>query len=213
MRALLLSLLLIFGVATASLQPQRRDGFSCSPIPDEVFERMRGKSYPAGCPVAREDLRYLKVKHYDFEGKVRSGEIVCSRLVADDLLQIMRELFDEKYPIEQIRLIDDFGADDKASMKADNTSAFNYRRVAGSARISRHGYGLAIDINPLYNPCVKNGVVIPAEGKPYSDRSGNFAHKIDRGDAAYRIFTAHGWSWGGSWRSLKDYQHFEKKVE
>jgi len=204
---------MVLGVVTAFGQSQRRDGFCVSEVPDGVFERMRGKSYPADCPVSLKDLRYLKVRHYGFDGKVHNGEIVCSRLVAEDLLQIMCELFDERYPIEKICLVDDFGADDETSMKANNSSAFNFRTIAGTTRISKHGYGLAIDINPLYNPCVRNGVVSPAEGKPYADRSRNFPHKIGEGDAACRIFTAHGWTWGGAWRSPKDYQHFEWKVE
>ena len=37
-------------------------------------------------------------------------------------------------------------------MEADNTSCFNYRVVAGTNRVSKHGLGTAVDINPRENP-------------------------------------------------------------
>lgn len=223
MRTLLASLTILCCVASGCVSRSQRGDFerteevavepvfTAEPIPDAVFGRMRGLSYPEGCTVSRDDLSYLRVSHYDFGGCVREGEIVCSRELASDLLDIMRELFEQEYPIESLRLVDDFGADDARSMAANNSSCFNYRTVAGSRTLSRHAYGTAIDINPLYNPCVRpSGLVQPEEAASYADRTRDFAHKIDRNDAAYRIFTAHGWRWGGAWRSVKDYQHFEK---
>ena len=189
--------------------------FVAEPVSDAVFERMRGKSYPAGCPVKRSDLRYVRVLHCDGEGRIRLGELVCNRQIASDLVEIFRELFRAKYPIERMVLIDDYGADDEASMRANNTSAFCYRRVAGGRTISKHGYGLAVDVNTLYNPYVRRRrdgtlFVQPATGKPYVDRTKRFAYKITKNDLCYKLFRAHGFRWGGDWRRAKDYQHFEK---
>lgn len=187
------------------------DSFSVSAVPDSVFSLMQGRSYKAGCRVARSTLRYVRVLHYNAEGKELRGEIVCHKDIADDLAEIFRELHKARYPIERIHLIDRYGADDTRSMMANNTSAFNYRKVAGTNVLSNHSYGKAIDINPFYNPFVKrNGKVEPAAARRYANRNARFKYKITRGDLCYRLFKQHGFTWGGDWRSSKDYQHFEK---
>lgn len=179
--------------------------FTAEPISEAVFKRMQGKSYKANCTIPRR-----------FDGKVKSGELVCHQDIADDLIEIFQELYKAHYPIERIQLIDDYNADDEQSMLHNNTSCFNYRRVAGSKTLSYHSQGKAIDINPLYNPCVKrlrNGStsVSPKTGRAYSNRSKTFKYKIDHNDLVYKLFKKHGFTWGGDWKSLKDYQHFEKK--
>ena len=184
--------------------------FAVQELSDSVFQRMQGKSYPKGCIVKREDLRYLTVLHVDAEGQVHRGELVCNRLIAQDVLDIFKQLYEARYPIQRMRLIDDYGADDECSMQANNTSGFCYRVVSGSTKLSKHAQGLAIDINPLYNPCVKGTQVQPVTGRRYVDRSRKFSYKIERGDLLWRLFTERGFRWGGAWRSLKDYQHFER---
>ena len=189
--------------------------FVVEEISDAVFQRISGGSLPAGANIRRSDLRHLRLLHYDGEGKVRQGELICHRSIAQDLKEIFEELYRQKYPIQHIQLIDDFGADDEMSMRANNTYCFCYRKVAGSNKLSKHVQGLAIDINPLYNPCVKtpkNGrrIVQPATAGKYVDRSKNFPYKITKTDLCYRLFIQHGFRWGGNWKSLKDYQHFEK---
>ena len=190
--------------------------FKASTISDNIYKRIYGKSYKPNCTIPRSELRYLRVLHYTLDGKIRLGEIVCHKDIARDLTDIFRQLFDAHYPIENIRLVDDYDADDERAMNANNTSCFNFRYVAGSKVLSNHSRGKAIDINPLYNPYVKrrtNGTTIinPKKGAPYADRSKHFNYKIDRNDLAYQLFTKHGFTWGGSWKSLKDYQHFEKR--
>ena len=191
-------------------------GFSQQAIPDAVFERMQGKSFPVGCKVSRNDLRYLRIKHYDLQGKVHEGEMICNKRIANDLIDIFKELYRQKYPIERMRLIDDYDADDEKSMRANNTSCFCYRRVEGYNKLSNHSMGMAVDINPLYNPLYKrysNGkeLVQPSNAKRYCDRKASFNYKIVKGDLLYRLFVNHGFEWGGDWHSKKDYQHFEKK--
>lgn len=191
------------------------EGFSVSEIPDAVFRRMEGKSYPKACPIKRSDLRYLKLLYVDGRGKVKTGEMVCNKAIAKDVLEIFEELYKHKYPIERIQLIDDFGADDERSMRANNTTSFCYRVVKGSKKLSAHARGMAVDINTLYNPCVRRSrsgkvVVQPSTATKYTNRKASFPYKIERGDLAWRLFTSHGFKWGGAWRSVKDYQHFEK---
>lgn len=193
------------------------DWFRAAPIPDDVFARMRGKSFKADCTVPRGELRYVTVLHYGADGKIRRGEMVVNRAAAADVTDVFQKLFEAQYPIERMTLIDDFGADDEASMRANNSSAFNFRVVKGSKKLSAHARGLAVDINPLYNPYVrvmKDGttVVQPEAGRPYADREGFYPFRIDADDLAVKLFKAKGWSWGGDWKSLKDFQHFEKPL-
>ena len=190
--------------------------FTINPIDDTTFSRMQGRSYKADCTLPREELRLLRILHHDGAGRIRIGELICNRLIAADLIAIFRELYDVGYPIERMVLIDEYEGDDNRSMAANNSSAFNFRTVAGSKTLSAHSRGMAVDINPLYNPYVRtrNGrtTVEPAAAAPYVDRSRNFRYKIERDDACCRAFLRHGFIWGGDWRSLKDWQHFEKKL-
>lgn len=189
--------------------------FEITEIPDAVWARMQGKSYPKGCSIPRSELRYLTILHYDTNGSIRHGELVCNRVIAQDLISIFRQLYNAKYQIESVRLIDDFDADDQASMTANNTSCFCYRTVQGTPVLSAHSRGMAIDINPLYNPCVykTRGTVAPKAGSKYAynrDARNDIPMKIDRQDLCYTTFIAHGFKWGGAWARTKDYQHFEK---
>lgn len=192
-----------------------RSGFSYEPVPDDVLKRISDVSYPKDCPVAITTLRYCKVLYIDFNGDKQSGELICNKSIADDVMEIFSSLYDNGYQIESIRLVDDYGGDDEASMEADNTSCFNYRTIAGSKKMSKHSLGLAIDINPLYNPSITydkkgNAEIAPVNASDYADRTASFPYKIDDQDLAYKTFTSHGFTWGGNWNSLKDYQHFEK---
>ena len=198
---------------TASAQHKNED-FTADTITQATFERMRGWSFPDGCTVSRQDLRYLRVLHYDADGRVHQGELVCNKLIANDLLDIFRQLYDARYPIGRMQLIDDFEADDERSMRANNTSCFCFRAIAGSKKLSKHAQGLAIDISPLYNPCVRqrdgHPVVQPSTARRWANRRIASPYKLEKDDLCYRLFIEHGFTWGGAWRSLKDYQHFEK---
>lgn len=190
--------------------------FKAYPISDAIFARMEGKSYKKNCTIPRSSLRYLHVLHRNVDGKTQLGEIVCNKTIAADLLDIFRKLYEANYKIERITLIDDYNADDETSMRANNTSCFNYRVVSGTTKLSKHSQGLALDINPLYNPYVhlNNGKVEPATGKPYAFNRANLRNIkvpiIDTRDLCYRLFIQHSFRWGGAWRTVKDYQHFEK---
>ena len=193
----------------------RAQDFSSVPLSDSLFARMQGLSYPKGCTVARSDLRHVRVLHCDAEGKVHKGELVCNKAIAQDLVDIFRKLYEAKYPIEKIRLIDEYGADDEQSMRDNNTSSFCYRNVPGTTKLSKHAMGMAVDINTRYNPYVRKGkdgrqLISPDNGRAYADRSKSYRYKIVKGDLLYSLFIQHGFRWGGNWKTMKDYQHFEK---
>ena len=189
------------------------------PVPDSVLERMKGKSFPNNCEIDRRELEYLKVKYYGFDGEIHIGELVLNEKVANKVAWIFVELFQSQYQIEKIKLIDEYDANDDASMTDNNTSAFCYRTIAGRKKLSKHALGLAIDINPLYNPCVtynEDGSikkVEPEAGRPYIERDASDPRRITKDSEIYKLFIENGFIWGGDWNSLKDYQHFEYSLE
>lgn len=190
--------------------------FYSTEISSEIQNRIAGVSYQENDTIALSDLRYIRVLYYGFDGETHIGELIVNQSIEADILEIMKELYENQYPIEKMVLIDEYGADDENSMADNNTSAFNYRSINGSTKLSKHSLGLAIDINPRYNPCVRtiDGElsVEPANGNTYTDRTQEFPYKINENDLCYRLFTEHGFTWGGNWNSLKDYQHFEKDI-
>ncbi len=166
-------------------------------------------SWRPGCPVPVESLRLLTLNYWDFDGKVQTGELVIHRDHADEVLSVMRGLFDRRFPIERMELIDKYQGDDDLSVAANNTSAFNCRPVTGRPGVwSQHAYGWALDINPVQNPYISNGVVSPPSAARFKDRSLKEPGMVLAGDSVVRSFGAIGWKWGGNWRNPKDYQHF-----
>lgn len=209
--------------ARAQQSPTHAPTFAIQELSDSLFALMQGKSFAKDCTTPRSDLRYLVISHYDEAGKVQRGELVCNKAIAQDLIDIFRELYRQHYVIARMRLIDQYDADDQRSMTDNNTSCFNFRFVSGTKKVSKHGQGMAIDINPLYNPYVRvrgsKTIVEPLAGEPYASgrdtkkkagRLKGYKQMIDRNDLCYKLFIQHGFRWGGAWRSSKDYQHFEK---
>jgi hypothetical protein len=169
---------------------------------------MEGVSWRPGCPVPLDDLRLVRLVYWGFDDQPHWGQLVVNSDSVTAIVGAFQSLFESRFPIRQMRLVDDFGGDDEQSMAADNTSAFNCRLVPGSSAWSEHAYGRALDINPLENPWVHNGQVDPPSGAPWVDRTRSDPAMIAHGDAAWQAFIAVGWKWGGDWSSLKDYQHF-----
>ena len=129
--------------------------------------------------------------------------------VAERVVGVFKKLYDARYPIQRMVLVDAYGGSDDASVVANNTSAFNCRAVTGGSSWSEHAYGKAIDINPLQNPYVyRDGHVFDPAAAPYVDRSRREPGMIHAGDAVTQAFGAIGWGWGGNFSTFKDYQHF-----
>lgn len=187
---------------------------------DAVYHRIVNKSYSPSGRIALSDLRYLKVLHYNFDGKIQVGELICNAAIANIFISVFKELYAHKYEIKQMRLIDDFWtgdglSTDEASIEADNTSCFCYRQATGAVNLSNHAWGRAIDINPIENPYVyvtPNGKYSThAASAPYvENRDPSVPHVITTSDTAYKILTAHGFTWGGFFTTDIDYQHFDK---
>lgn len=204
-------------MASISERTTYQDGFYYEPLSETIKARITGISYPeTDCTVSYEELNYVGLRYVDFNGDVQEGELICNKAIAQDMVEIFYELYQNDYRIERIRLIDEYNGDDTLSMLDNNTSCFNYRVVDGTTKLSKHALGCAIDINPFYNPYVvynKDGsgetYISPKGSEIYADRSQDFPYKIDETDLCYKLFTSRGFTWGGNWNSSKDYQHFQ----
>ena len=180
---------------------------------DEVIKKRMKHSWRENNPVALSDLCYLMITYFGYDDKVHQGELIVNCKVAQEVIEIFKELFNHKFPIKQMKLVDEYDADDERSMMANNTSAFCSRPITGTTdKWSKHSYGIAIDVNPRENPYVKGNTVLPKNAEIYLNRSlKNIKGFITHTSICYKIFTKYGWKWGGNWQTIQDYQHFEKE--
>jgi signal peptidase I len=186
-------------------------------IDENYAKQMQGITYQKECPVSLDDLRIVNVKYLGFDDSVHFGDIVVHKDIAFETSQIFEELFTISHPIRKIYPIEKYNGDDFESIEADNTSAFNCRLAEGSKKYSKHSYGKAIDINPIENPYVyKDGTTSHKDSIKYLNRESNdssFENKavLTSSSQVVQIFKKYGWKWGGDWKNIKDYQHFQKE--
>jgi len=185
--------------------------FTAEPLPPYIIEQISGVSFHENDRIGFDDLSYLTITHVDFDGKNRHGHIIVAADIAEEVLEIFQEIFEGGFPIERMRLIDYYDASDYYSMADNNSVAFNFRYIAGTTTLSRHALGLAIDINPVQNPYIRGETVWPEAGREYIDRENVRPGMIVSGDVVYTAFTSRGWTWGGNWRTPRDYHHFERR--
>lgn len=185
-------------------------------IDEKYANKMLGLTYHKECPVSLDELRIVNVKYLGFDNNIYLGDIIVHKDLAFEVSEIFKELFEISYAIKQIIPIEKYNGDDFASIEADNTSAFNCRKAEGSQKYSKHSYGKAIDLNPLENPYVySNGTTSHEASQKYLIRKSNddsIENKavLTSSSKAVQIFKKYGWKWGGDWKNIKDYQHFQK---
>ena len=169
-------------------------------------EALEGITIPA---YVKNDLSLINVQYYGFDGLLHEGQLVVKSEISDDVKEIFKYIKKIRFPIEKVIPISKFNWSDDESMRENNTSAFNYRFVSGTKVLSMHAEGLAIDINPRQNPYIKNGTCSP-QGSVYDiTKKGT----IRSDSKIVEEFKERGWEWGGDWKSLKDYQHFQKDIK
>jgi len=176
-----------------------------SPPPSRVLAR---STWKPGCPVGAGDLAWVRVAFRGFDGARHTGELLVNADVTDDVVTVFRQLWQAEFPLEQMRITTLAELDAPPTGDGNNTSAFVCRVVRGGSSYSQHAHGLAIDLNPFHNPYVKGDLVLPELASAYKDRSRRAPGMITADGPVTAAFRAVGWEWGGSWRTLKDYQHF-----
>jgi hypothetical protein len=160
--------------------------------------------------VPPSQLRLLRLSYWGFDARAHTGSLVVNRRVSRDVVTVFRRLYAARFPIRRMVPVSQYRGSDDASMAADNTSAFNCRRIPGSPTRSwsMHAYGEAIDVNPVENPYVVGRRVLPPAGRRFLDRTRRRPGMAVEGGVLVRAFAAVGWEWGGHWTSSLDYQHF-----
>lgn len=196
----------------ASPKPSLQFQSQITPIPSAIQKEMKLYTWHANCPVPLSDLSYLRLTYWGYDNKPHQGELIVNKALAKEVTLIFKKLYQEKFPIQQMKLMTVFHGNDDASLAANNTAAFNCRPVTGQKIFSQHSYGRAIDINPLINPYVKGHTILPPTGAQFVDRSQPYPGKITHSSLIYKEFTKKSWDWGGNWHDLQDYQHFEKRA-
>jgi D-alanyl-D-alanine carboxypeptidase len=199
--------------ASTAPSPTRRAG--TTPPPDfaadilPVAASALGKSWRQGCPVGPDQLRQVRLSYWGFDGRAHTGTLVVHRTAAADVVTVFRTLYRQRFPIRRMTPVDAYAGSDDASMADDNTSGFNCRNAVnnGPAKWSAHAYGKAVDVNPVENPYLLDGDVLPAAGRAYTTRGSYRAGMAVARGALVKAFAAVGWTWGGHW-SDPDYQHF-----
>lgn len=179
-----------------------------APLTEAERSEMVGVTWREGCPVGLDALSSVEVSHWGLDGAVHTGRLVVATVQAEAVVGVFQRLFVGRFPVQSIRPAREFGGDDDAMMRVNNTSAFNCRPVAGGRRYSDHSFGHALDLNPLINPYVRGSKVDPAQGRAYLTRDAAVPGLVVDPGPAVAAFAAAGWKWGGHWSSAKDYQHF-----
>jgi len=206
---LISSFLLIFtmsGITSKNFQIVSEESGYIIDSEIDFEEAISGKNIPESIIV---NVRLVDVYYYGFDEKLHKGQLVVHKEVVLDIIEIFELIRETRFPINKVVPISKYDWSDDKSMQDNNTSAFNYRYISGTRVISNHASGLAIDINPGLNPYIKNGISLPVNCIYDTTKAGTISANSD----LVKEFKKKGWKWGGDWKSLKDYQHFEKKLK
>lgn len=191
------------------LPPPATDTFEFT-IAEFAGEPLERSTWKDDCPVDPDGLRYLNVSFWGFDGRPHTGELIVAAEEADGVVNVFRDLHSQRFPIEEMRIITDDDLTEKPTGDGNNTASYVCRAVTGGSRYSEHSFGLAIDINPFQNPYVKDEIVIPELAMTYLERDRIRPGMLEPDDIVVWAFEQIGWSWGGDWITLKDYQHFAR---
>ncbi len=186
---------------------------SISPITNQIFEQM-SYSWNDQNPVPINDLRCVSISHWGFDEQIHHGSLIIHEKVAEEVIEIFKEIFNNQFPIEKMMFVDLYEGSDELSAQDNNSYSFCSRSITGMTGVfSKHSYGLAIDINPLYNPYFRGELLVPKTSAQYLDRENKVKGMIDPDTTCYQAFIKRGWKWGGDWKESRgyvDYHHFEK---
>jgi hypothetical protein len=178
-----------------------------SPAPERVIAR---STWQDGCPVAATDLAWLRLTFWGFDAQRHTGELLVHRTMADDIVQVFRTLFRERFPQEQVVIAASYDPDAPPTGDSNGTGVFVCRPATGASYFSQHAYGLAIDLNTFQNPYQKGEVVLPELASAFLRRDAVRPGMVVAAGPAIEAFAKIGWEWGGHWNTAKDYQHFSQ---
>ena len=171
---------------------------------------IRRSSWEPGCPVAADDLAWVRLAFWGFDGQRHTGELLVHRTVAADIVQVFGVLYRVRFPQEQVGIVRSYDPDAASTGDGNGTGSFVCRPSTGATYFSQHAYGLALDLNAFQNPYAKGSVVLPELASAYLDRTRVRSGMVVADGPVVRAFARIGWEWGGSWRYSKDFMHFSR---
>ncbi|HET6561486.1 MAG TPA: M15 family metallopeptidase [Marmoricola sp.] len=174
----------------------------------EAFVRRTDLAWEPGCPVALTDLRWLELSFWGFDDQPHTGRLVVNASVAEDVVTVFRALFRARFPLEEMRLVTNADLDAPPTGDGNTTAAYACRPTVGTTTWSAHAYGLAVDVNPFQNPYRRGDLVVPELASSYLDRAWRRPGMIFPDGVVVRAFDRVGWTWGGTFQSVLDLQHF-----
>ncbi|WP_436501217.1 M15 family metallopeptidase [Actinokineospora sp. HUAS TT18] len=192
---------------TADRLPPPKSGYKATidPVPADVLAR---STWQPGCPVGKDGLRYLTMSFWGYDGRPHTGEMIVNESAAVGVTHVFAKLYAARFPLEEMRVTARPELDLHPTGDGNNTSAFVCRPTVNATTWSAHAYGLAIDVNPFCNPYIKGDLILPELASSYVDRKNVRPGMVYAGDVVVRAFTEIGWTWGGTWTSPRDIQHF-----
>lgn len=175
------------------------------PVTPDIAAR---SSWREGCPVRIDQLRYLTMSYWGFDGRPHTGEMITNSSIANGVIAIFQTLYNMKFPIEEMRITSLAELAKPPTGDQNRTESFVCRKVVGNPNAwSRHALGQAVDINPFHNPYYFRGIVYPELASAYVDRTNVRPGMIFLDDSVVAAFHLIGFNWGGTWSS-KDWMHF-----
>jgi hypothetical protein len=163
------------------------------------------------CPVSAQDLSVVNIPYWGLDHQTHQGKLIIHKSIQQEMTQIFKTLYISHFPIAKIKPLEDYHFDEKKALEDNDTFGYSCRRMTGNNhKFSKHAYGLAVDINPVFNPYIKNNIILPSNSVAYLVRDLHRPGMILPESNIVETFKKYGWQWGGDWHSLKDYQHFEK---
>jgi hypothetical protein len=178
-----------------------------APAPRAVIAR---STWRPRCPVDAGELAWLRLTFWGFDDRRHTGELLVHQDVARDLVSVFARLYAVRFPMEELSIVTQRELDAPPTGDGNSTTAFVCRPTTGGTTYSQHAYGLAVDVNSFQNPYVSGDLVLPELASAYLHRARKRPGMIGANGPVVRAFASIGWEWGGSWRSLKDYQHFSQ---
>ncbi|SDS73603.1 M15 family metallopeptidase [Microlunatus soli] len=193
---------------TSASAPIRRGRVLNATI-EQTTSGMVAKTYRAGCPVGPSKLRTVRMNYQGFDGKMHRGVLIVRAGMEHKVTRSFGANLGK--PIRRMDNPGLWGGNDPKQMEADNTSAFNCRKVTGNPYAqSPHSYGIAIDVNTRENPYRDvNGKWWPESGKSYIKRTPWREGMLTKSSVLTKQLRSRGYFWGGLWYPGRDYQHFE----
>lgn len=152
-----------------------------------------------------DQLVLIDVQYLSTDNRIHKGQILTNKKLEEDVRHIFKFMLDSGFVIDKAIPVVQYNWSDSLSMADNNTYSFCYRNVS----YSKHAHGMAIDINPRFNPLrwKKENRPNQPEGAVLDTTINGTLH-IEH--IVVKEFKKMGYKWGHQFSRYYDDHHFEK---